>query len=68
MKFALLYMEGLGHSETRRGSRWYLDEGCTGVDGVRHGLWRTIDEHGSVFDILFQRRRSCKDLPEQPVE
>ena len=42
---------------TRRGSRWHLDEVCTSVDGVRHWLWRAVDEHGFVLDILLQRHR-----------
>jgi len=25
------------------------------VDGVRYWLWRTVDEHGFVLDIVLQR-------------
>ena len=57
IKFAPLFAEELRHQGPRRGSRWYLDEVCTSVDGVRHWLWRAVDEHGFVFDILLQRHR-----------
>ena len=57
IKFGPLFAEPLRHREPRRGSRWYLDEVCTTVDGIRHWLWRAVDEHGFVLDILLQRHR-----------
>ena len=48
IKFGSLFAEDLRHREPRRGSRWHLDEVCTSVDGVRHWLWRAVDEHGFV--------------------
>ena len=57
IKFGSLFAEDLRHREPRRGSRWHLDEVCTSVDGVRHWLWRAVDEHGFVLDILLQRHR-----------
>ncbi len=57
IKFATLFTEELRHREPRRGSRWHLDEVCKSVDGVRHWLWRAVDEHGFVLDILLQRHR-----------
>jgi len=60
MKFAPLFAEDLRHREPRRGSRWYLDEVCTSVDGVRHWLWRAVDENGFVLDILLQRHRDTE--------
>jgi len=38
IKFAPLFAEDLRQQEPRRGSRWFLDEVCTSVDGVRHWL------------------------------
>ena len=52
--------EELRHREPGRGSRWLLDEVCTTVDGVRHWLWRAVDEHGFVLDILLQRHRDTE--------
>ncbi|MFB9990428.1 IS6 family transposase [Deinococcus oregonensis] len=57
IKFGPLFTAELRHREPRRGSRWFLDEVCTTVDGVRHWLWRAVDEHGFVQGILLQRRR-----------
>ena len=60
IKFGPLFADGLRHREPRRGSRWLLDEVCTSVDGVRHWLWRAVDEHGFVLDILLQRYRDTE--------
>ncbi|UQN10191.1 IS6 family transposase [Deinococcus sp. QL22] len=60
IKFSALFAEELRHREPRRGSRWYLDEVCTSVDGVRHWLWRAVDEYGFVLDILLQRHRDTE--------
>ena len=60
IKFATLFAERLRHREPRRGSRWHMDEVCTTVDGVRHWLWRAVDEHGFVLDILLQRHRDTE--------
>ena len=60
IKFATLFTEELRHREPRWGSRWHLDEVCTSVDGVRHWLWRAVDAHGFVLDILLQRHRDTE--------
>ncbi|AZI45372.1 IS6 family transposase (plasmid) [Deinococcus psychrotolerans] len=60
IKFSPLMTEELRYREPRRGSRWLLDEVCTTVDGVRHWLWRAVDEHGFVLDILLQRHRDTE--------
>ncbi len=60
IKFGPLFAEDLRQREPRRGSRWYLDEVCTSVDGVRHWLWRAVNEHGFVLDILLQRHRDTE--------
>jgi putative transposase len=60
IKFAPLFAEDLRHREPRRGSRWHLDEVCTSVDGIRHWLWRAVDEYGFVLDILLQRHRDTE--------
>jgi len=30
---------------------------CMTVDGIRHWLWRAVDEHGYVLNILLQQHR-----------
>ena len=56
LKFGPLFAEDLRQREPRRGSRWLLDEVCTSVNGVRHWLWRAVDEHGFVQGILLLQR------------
>ena len=57
IKFSALFAEDLRQREPRRGSSWLMDEVCTTVDGVRHWLWRAVEEHGFVLAILLQRHR-----------
>jgi putative transposase len=38
---------------------WHLDEVFIRVGGVLHYLWRAVDRHGVVLDILVQERRDC---------
>ena len=57
IKFAPLLTEELRHREPRRGSRWFLDEVCVEVGGVKYWLWRAVDESGAVLDILLQEHR-----------
>jgi putative transposase len=60
INFGSLFAEALRHREPRRGSQWSLDEVCTTVDGVRHWLWRAVDEHGFVLEVLLQRHRDTE--------
>ncbi|WP_184136755.1 DDE-type integrase/transposase/recombinase [Deinococcus humi] len=52
IKFSALFVEGLRHRAQRRGSQWPPDEGCVKVGGANNWLWRAVDEHGFVLDIL----------------
>jgi len=36
------------------------DEVCTSIDGVRHWLWRAVDEYGFVQGIFLQRHRDTE--------
>jgi transposase-like protein len=60
VKFSDLFVQGLHHREPRRGSRWHLDEMCVDVGGVKHWLWRAVDEHGTVLDVLLQEHRDTE--------
>lgn len=40
------------------GDTWHLDEVFIRIRGVRHYLWRAVDQHGVVLDILVQERRN----------
>ena len=40
------------------GDTWHLDEMFIRIQGVLHYLWRAVDQHGVVLDILVQDRRN----------
>jgi transposase-like protein len=44
----------------RPGDKWHLHEVFVRIQGVRHYLWRGVDQHGVVLDILVQERRDAK--------
>src|SRR5215208_720752 len=39
------------------GDKWHLDEVVICIAGRKHWLWRAVDQHGVVLDILVQSRR-----------
>src|SRR5216684_8622581 len=41
----------------RLGGKWHLDEVVLEIGGVKHWLWRAVDQTGVVLDVLVQRRR-----------
>ncbi|MDV6278800.1 IS6 family transposase [Rhodococcus erythropolis] len=44
----------------RPGDKWHLDEVFVKIGGVRKYLWRAVDQHGNVLDMLIQSRRDGK--------
>jgi len=42
------------------GDKWHLDEVVLMIAGVKHWLWRAIDQNGMVLDILVQSRRDTR--------
>ena len=72
--------EVLRRRKPKQGRVWHLDKIRIVLGGVRHWLWRAINEHGEVLDVLLQRTRCKKaakrclqrlldeqDVPEQVV-
>jgi putative transposase len=43
----------------RPGDTWHLDEVFLKINGELHYLWRAVDQHGVVLDILVQGRRNA---------
>src|SRR5215207_2044823 len=41
------------------GDKWHLDEVAISIAGKRHWLWRAVDQHGVVLDILVQSRHDA---------
>ena len=52
-----LYAAGLRKRRVRTGDKWHLDEVFLKINGVRHYLWRAVDQNGVVIDILVQPKR-----------
>src|SRR5947207_1604012 len=57
-KFGPLMANELRRRQTRRrGDKWFLDEVALTMNRRRYWLWRAVDQHGAVLDILVQTRR-----------
>ena len=59
-KFGPEYARKLKRRQGRLGDVWYLDEVFVKIGGVRHYLWRAVDQDGDVIDILVQRYRNAR--------
>ena len=44
----------------RAGDKWHLDEVVIKIAGVKHWLWRAVDQAGMVLDVLVQSRRDTQ--------
>ena len=40
-------------------AKWHFDEVFVTINGTTHYLWRAVDQHGNVLDILVQSRRNA---------
>jgi putative transposase len=60
LKFAQRFANGLRRRRPRPGDTWHLDEVFIRIRGKRHYLWRAVDQHGTVLEILVQSRRNAK--------
>jgi putative transposase len=59
-KFGQTYANGLRRRRARSGDKWHLDEVFIKINGTSHYLWRAVDQHGNVLDILVTSRRDAK--------
>jgi putative transposase len=59
-KFGQAYANQLRRRRPRPGDKWHLDEVFVKINGVTHYLWRAVDQHGNVLDVLVQSRRNAK--------
>jgi putative transposase len=63
-QWALKFDYGYASQMRRRlpafGDKWHLDKVVISISGKRHWLWRAVDQHGAVLDVLVQRRRNGK--------
>ena len=59
LKFGGDFAARLRRRRPRPGDTWHLDEVFLRVNGVLHYLWRAVDQHGVVLDILVQERQNA---------
>ena len=63
-QWALKFGQSFANQIRRRlptaGDKWHLDEVAISIAGQKHWLWRAVDQHGVVLDILVQSRRNAK--------
>ncbi len=57
-KFGQTYANGLRRRRPQPGDKWHLDEVFITINGATHYLWRAVDQHGALLDILVQSRRN----------
>jgi len=60
MKFGQKFSNKIRRRLPAPGDKWHLDEVVISISGQRHWLWRAVDQHGIVLDILVQSRRNAK--------
>jgi putative transposase len=54
------YATGLRRRQACSGDKWHLDEVFIKIRGKTHYLWRAVDQHGIVLNILVTSRRDAK--------
>ncbi|ANY84714.1 integrase (plasmid) [Microvirga ossetica] len=60
LRFGRTYANTLKRRRPRPGDKWFLDEVFVRIGGKLHYLWRAVDQHGNVLDVLVQDRRNKK--------
>ncbi|MDT7597881.1 MAG: putative transposase, partial [Pseudonocardiales bacterium] len=59
-KFGQSFANGLRRRRPCPGDKWHLDEVFIKINDKTHYLWRAVDQHGTVLDILVTSRRNAK--------
>ena len=60
LRFGRLFANTLKRRRPKPGGKWHLVEVFLRIRGKLHYLWRAVDQHGNVLDILVQSRRNAK--------
>jgi putative transposase len=60
LRFGRTYAKTLKRRRPQPGDKWFLDEVFVRISGKLHYLWRAVDQHGNVLDVLVQGRRNAK--------
>src|SRR6476620_7949918 len=57
LKFGQEFANRIRRRLPRAGDKWHLDEVVVKIAGVKHWLWRAVDQIGMMLDVLVQSRR-----------
>ena len=57
VKFGLGIAQRIRSTALAKGDKWRLDEVVVTINGKKPWLWRAVDQHGAVLDVLVQSRR-----------
>lgn len=57
-KFGQTAANELKKRRAQPGDKWHLDEVFLTINGKKYYLWRAVDQHGNILDILVQSRRN----------
>jgi len=60
LRFGRPFATTLKRRRPKPGDKWHLDEVFLRIRGKVHPLWRAVDQHGDVLNILVQSRRNAK--------
>ena len=59
LRFGTEFAAKLRKRRPRPGDTWHMDEVYLKINGELFYLWRAVDQHGVVLDILVQERRNA---------
>ncbi len=60
LKFGQTFANQIRRRLPAAGDKWHMDEVVLTIAGVKHWLWRAVDQTGMVLDILVQSRRDTQ--------
>ena len=63
-RFTPLFIEAARSHRQPVGRRWHVDETYVRISGIWHYLYRAVDEHGQVIDVLLSPRRDAASARE----
>jgi len=59
-KFGQVFANQIRRRLPAAGDKWHMDEVVITISGIKHWLWRAVDQDGVVLDILVQSRRDTR--------
>ncbi len=60
LKFGQMFANQIRRRLPATGDKWHMDEVVITISGVKHWLWRAVDQTGMALDILVRSRRDTQ--------